>query len=387
MPAPARRANPMKTLAPDTPAQLAAILAEASAAERPIRIEGGNSKRRMGGAWDSAAEAVSTRALNRILKYEPNDLTVSVEAGMLWRDFQAELASNNQTVPLDPPFFETATVGGVLAAGTCGPRRRWYGAPRDVVIGMKLAMLDGKLLQSGGMVVKNVAGLDMGKLIIGSFGTLAAIAVANFKVTPIPPASRTFLFCFPSLETAVAARDRILAGVLQPVALDLLNPHASARVGLENWSLAVQAAGSERVIARYTREFEAASPLDGAGEAAFWKRIREFTPDFLAAHGDGAVVRYSATLGSVAAILRDVPVPALCRAGNGIVYAYFPDVEAAVLWAPRHGGGVIESLAPRSCSPEEQWPNPGGDLAVMRRIKELFDPKHLLNRGRLYGRI
>ena len=89
---------------------------------------------------------------------------------------------------------DAATVGGMVAANISGARRRLYGTARDLVIGMKFATLDGKLVQSGGMVVKNVAGLDMGKLMIGSFGTLAAIASVNFKLQPRPAVARTILF-------------------------------------------------------------------------------------------------------------------------------------------------------------------------------------------------
>src|SRR5207253_6569691 len=121
-------------------------------------------------------------------------------------------------------FAEQATVGGVVAANSSGPRRRLYGTARDLVIGMTFATLEGKLVQSGGMVVKNVAGLDMGKLMIGSFGTLAAIAVANFKLLPMPEAERTFLLGFADLASAINVRDRILTSVLQPAAIDLLNP-------------------------------------------------------------------------------------------------------------------------------------------------------------------
>ncbi len=121
-----------------------------------------------------------------MLEYEPRDLTISVEAGLPWREFTSLLAANRQMVPLDPPFAADATVGGVVAANSSGPRRRLYGTARDLVIGMRFATLEGKLVQSGGMVVKNVAGLDMAKLMIGSFGTLAAIAVVNFKLLPAP---------------------------------------------------------------------------------------------------------------------------------------------------------------------------------------------------------
>ena len=114
-------------------------------------------------------------------------------------------------VPLDPPFAGSATVGGVIASNSSGPRRRLYGTARDMVIGMRFVTVDGKVVQSGGMVVKNVAGLDMAKLMIGSFGTLAAIAVVNFKLTPAPEAERSFLLPFESAAGVFAVRNRLLA--------------------------------------------------------------------------------------------------------------------------------------------------------------------------------
>src|SRR6185295_2391395 len=148
---------------------------------------------------------------------------VSVEAGMPYAELSRILAENRQMVPLDPPFAQQASIGGVIATNSSGPRRRLYGTARDLVIGMTFATLEGKLVKSGGMVVKNVAGLDMGKLMIGSFGTLAAIAVVNFKVLPAPQVERLFLLSFDALDTAIAARNHILRSVLQPAAVDLLN--------------------------------------------------------------------------------------------------------------------------------------------------------------------
>ena len=198
--------------------------------------------------------AITTTALRRVLQYEPHDLTISVEAGLRWREFTALLAENRQMVPLDPPFADGATVGGVIAANSSGPRRRLYGTARDLVIGMKFATLEGKLVQSGGMVVKNVAGLDMAKLMIGSFGTLAAIAVVNFKVLPMPEVERSFLLPFDSLAAAIAARNGILKGQLQPSAIDLLNPAAAASLGKSTWLLALRAGGNAAAVDRYERE-------------------------------------------------------------------------------------------------------------------------------------
>src|SRR5712691_8849318 len=177
-------------------------------------------------------------------------------------------AAKRQMVPLDPPFAGLATVGGVVAANSSGPRRRLYGTARDLVIGMTFATLEGKLVKSGGMVVKNVAGLDMGKLMIGSFGTLAAIAVVNFKLQPMPQVERLFLLSFDTLDAAIAGRDRILNSVLQPASIDLLNPAAARILGWSGHILAVQAGGNAIVIDRYERELRQIGSLRVADEGA-----------------------------------------------------------------------------------------------------------------------
>ncbi len=168
-------------------------LASASAAKQSIELFGSDTKRFMAGPVAAADVRISTAGMRRILQYEPRDLTISVEAGIPFAELNATLARNGQMIPLDGPYCAEATTGGVIAANISGARRRLYGTARDLVIGMKFATLDGKLVQSGGMVVKNVAGLDMGKLMIGSFGTLAAIASINFKLTPRPAVARTVL--------------------------------------------------------------------------------------------------------------------------------------------------------------------------------------------------
>ncbi len=338
----------------------------------------------MAGAAPAAEVNLSTARLTRVLQYEPRDLTLSVEAGIRFAEVDQLLAGNGQMLPLDPPFAGEATVGGILAANTCGPRRRLYGTARDLTIGMKFATLEGKLIQSGGMVVKNVAGLDMGKLLIGSFGTLGAIVVANFKVLPRPQVERHFLLSFDSAEAARAARDRVLRSVLQPQSLDLLNPAAAARMGESGFLLSIQAGGNRPVVDRYQRELAALGPL--AEAAPEWTvRLREFTPSFLEEHPEGAVVRVSSTLEAGPALL-ETPAPAVLRAGSGVAYLYFAEASAAApaLSLPK----AILEFSPTSRSiTAELWPAPGADFEIMQRVKRMLDPHHLLNRGRLFGRI
>jgi len=220
-------------LEPATAEELASALAGAAGDGKTVEVIGHGSKRALGGpAFDTDVQ-LTTERLTGVLAYEPADLTISVQAGMSWAELSRTLAENNQMIPLDPPFAETATVGGALAADSSGPRRRRYGTARDMVIGMEFATVGGKLVSSGGMVVKNVTGLDMAKLLLGSFGTLACITRANFRLFPRPEHEATFVFRDASAGKLVELRHRILAGVAQPFALDLVNAKAAQGLGLE----------------------------------------------------------------------------------------------------------------------------------------------------------
>lgn len=333
---------------PATPEDLAACLSEAAAKRQTIRLGGNFTKDRLIGSSPDADITITTRGSNRILIYEPADLTISVEAGITYAALSNVLATHRQMIPLDPPWADNATIGGILAANTSGPRRRLYGTARDLVIGMTFATLEGKLVQTGGMVVKNVAGLDMAKLMIGSFGTLAAIAVANFRVHPIPPGTRTFEWKYTKAAEAIATRDRVLKSQLQPSAIDLIKETGGYR-------LLVQAGGSAAVLNRYTRELEGARIIEGDEETQTWQRIREFTPEFFRACENGVVAQISCKLTEVGQVMERLPGPAIARAGSGVVYAYY--------------------------SEPHQQPEPERSPMDLK-IKAMMDPYGLLNRGR-----
>ncbi|HLY19901.1 MAG TPA: FAD-binding oxidoreductase [Bryobacteraceae bacterium] len=375
---------------PQNPEDLAEAMGWASARGQTIELGGNFSKRRMGGPAKPANITISTAAMNRVRQYEPRDLTISVEAGITYCELSRLLAEHHQMIPLDPPFSDIATIGGVVASNCCGPRRRLYGTARDLVIGMQFALLDGKLVKSGGMVVKNVAGLDMGKLMIGSFGTLAAIAVVNFKVIPQPPCERSFRFSFAGLDEALGVRDAILKSPLDPTAIDLLNP-AATESAKPAYLLAVRAGGNTAAIARYERELAAmgALPMRPGEDAGFWSTLQNFTPLYLDLHPDGAVVRVSCTLKGLAAVMRPITGPAVARAGSGVCHVYFEHADDAVHYAAgmvrEHSETVIEFAPEGRKEALDLWPAPGQDLEIMKRIKRMFDPQLILNRGRLYG--
>jgi len=378
-------------LAPSTAAELADILREAAGRGQTIALAGNSTKRRMAGPIEPAAVSITTMSLRRVMQYEPRDLTISVDAGLGWRELENLLAGNRQMVPLDPPFADSATVGGVIAANSSGPRRRLYGTARDLVIGIQFATLEGKLVQAGGMVVKNVAGLDMAKLMIGSFGTLAAITTVNFKLQPQPEVERSFVVPFDSAAAVLAARDQVLRGQLQPAAMDVLSPGAAGGIGLHQWALALRVGGNAAAVQRYEREFAqfgGTRAFENDNQRALWRHVEDFTPTFLRVNEDGAVVRASCTLKEIEAVMASFPGAAIARAGTGVCYGYFERSAAAVEWlAAQRWKAVLEFAPDDRRRTADLWPRSGGDLEIMRRVKGLFDPSNLLNRGRLYRRI
>ncbi|MGI8958772.1 MAG: FAD-binding oxidoreductase [Bryobacteraceae bacterium] len=386
----------MSRLTPSSAEDLAEALHEAGANARTVAAIGNDSKHLMSGPALPANVVISTAGLQRVLQYEPNDLTISIEAGMRFSELQSLLAQRKQMIALDPPFSAHATIGGVVASNSSGPMRRCFGTARDLVIGMTFAKLDGKLVKTGGMVVKNVAGLDMGKLLIGSFGTLAIITSVNFRLHSLPVEAGTFLFTFPDLGAAIEKRDSILASVLQPVAIDLASPAAAARLGHRGFLLAVRASGSPAVVERYRRDLNSTAELTGDQDLNLWQQIREFTSDFLDSQPTGVVLRVSTPLTDLAMLFRLISGPAISRAGSGVTYIYLSSwQDVSPLWkaAAEHGWSAVIEFAPDDVrNTNELWHLSSSAanteaFVMMKKVKQMFDPQNLLNRGRLYGRI
>ncbi len=393
-------------VAPASGEELADVLREAAERKQIIELGGHFTKRDMGGKIAPPDVVPSTRELKRVLAYEPNDLTISVEAGLPYSELRDTLHSRGQFLPLDPAFDGKATIGGVIAANNSGPRRRRYGTARDMVIGMTFATLEGKLVRSGGMVVKNVTGLDMAKIMVGSFGTLAAIMSVNFKIFPRPAEERTFLATSESLEPLLSLRTAILRSKLQPVAIDLLDPGAATLAGLPDthYCLSLEAGGNEALVGRHEREWGALAQENGATDfrtldqsdaASFWSKVREFPALATARSSTVSVLRISSepkNLGGVLITVRLTGTTAvLARAAAAVAYAACPDLDSArrCLSVCRSQGfrAIVESCPPDQKEALELWPHPGSQLAVMQRIKDQLDPHHLLNPGRLYNLI
>src|SRR4051794_13675182 len=355
--------KPMSALKPTSPEELAQTLRSAAEASKTINILGRNSKRYMAGPILPADVTVSTTALNKVLQYERDDLTISVEAGMPFSALQNFLRRERQMIALDPPFAEESTVGGVVASNVSGPMRRSYGTARDMVIGMTFATLEGKLIKAGGMVVKNVAGLDMGKMMIGSFGTLAAITSVNFRVHALPEATQTFLYASSDPDFIMEAHHRAVRDTqLRPTSIDILSPPASARVDGKGFVLAIRAAGSPRVLKRYERELGGSQVVRGEGETAWWKCITEFPYDFLRRQPGGVVIRLGTPLTEIRTVLKLVSGTVVCRAGSGVSYVYLsswrPALPILAIAAERGWTAVVEHAPDDVRSAQELWIEP-----------------------------
>jgi glycolate oxidase FAD binding subunit len=309
------------------------------------------------------------------------------------------LAQHGQMLALDPPLPDRATIGGLIATATDGPRRLGYGTLRDVLIGIAVVEVGGRLSRGGGMVVKNVSGFDMMKLYLGSFGTLAVIASANFKLLPQPRATGTILCRFNDPKPAFAALDELDGTQLAPVAAEYLNRSALAAVGQSGvCALALAAEGLPQAVERQMNDMSAimrrhgahAIERPGSDEAALiWSAIADL-PQTAALAADEAVAKLSVLPADVASAIAQCEASAArvgasvainARALSGVLYARIRPVTAAALTtliAELPGLQWVATTLPDT----PRWGAPPQGLDVMRRIRDEFDPLQLLNPGR-----
>ncbi|HEY8491689.1 MAG TPA: FAD-binding oxidoreductase [Dehalococcoidia bacterium] len=401
--------------------ELSGVLRVAHGLGAAVVPYGGGTMAGLGNPPERYHLAVATGELNRVVEYEPADLTVTVQAGMTLRVLQHILGEHGQMLPLDPPLAERATVGGVIAADASGPWRLMYGTVRDRLLGVTAVLTDGTVVHGGGRVVKNVAGYDLPKLFVGSLGTLGVIAEATFKVAPLPRGRGTVLAVFDSCEAAMAVALRLLAAGWTPMSLDLVGPHASRLLTEETRSepgeaayvLAAELGGPRRAVERMGRDLVREATAGGSREVtylereqrnAFWRRVR----DFGRSEADPAdmivklAVRPTEVPAAVAAAHRagehaGLTPAVIARAGNGAVYTYWRSPEPEALAAAAAGlaeaarqmrGAAVVEQAPRAVKERLDVFGPAGpDLALMQRVKEALDPGRLLSPGRMVGRI
>ena len=267
---------------------------------------GGGTQQNIGNPPARVDLLVRTERLNRVLIHEPDDLTISVEAGITLGALRELTARHGQMLPLDPPLAGRATIGGLLATAADGPRRLGYGTLRELTIGIAVVEASGRISRGGGMVVKNVSGFDMMKLYLGSLGTLAIIASANFKLLPIPRAAATLLCTFDDPAAAFAAIEAIQLTQLTPTAAEYLNSAALKALDRSgSCALALRAEGLPQAVERHIAELTMLTTRNGATDTRRLdqrRRRRTVGADRRSAAGGRASPRRSAAQADHAAI-------------------------------------------------------------------------------------
>ncbi len=339
--------------------------------------------------------ALDLRGLDQVLEYEAADLTVTVEAGIRLSGLQTRLAERGQWLPLDPPGGQPATIGGILAVNASGPARVAFGTARDLVIGMSVVTADGRLVKSGGRVVKNVAGYDMAKLHIGALGTLGVIVRASFKVAPLPAKTRTLVVKGadpkPLAVLAMAVRD---AGI--PVTgLALAR---GLQTGEGGWTLLARLAGSEAAVERSAKELARLAGVAPA-EAATDEAWADVAGAIALGRQSGIIVRAGLRPSKAADLIEMLNLTraaVLAYPTVATAYARWPapddaiagDVAALRTACAAGGGALVVEAAPTDLKAAlDVWGPPRPDFALMRNLKAAMDPRVILNRGRYLGRI
>ncbi|HEY7783556.1 MAG TPA: FAD-linked oxidase C-terminal domain-containing protein [Pyrinomonadaceae bacterium] len=392
------------TLTPGSIAELTEIMNFVSRERLQVVPEGAGTWRNVGNPISRIDLTIKTDRLNRIIDHEPADLIATAEAGVTLKEFNDHLSLNGQWLPLDPPDDGTATLGGVIATGLAGAQS--YGPPRRHVIGMQVVLANGKVVNAGGRVVKNVAGYDLCKLFTGSYGTLGLITQLRFKLRPLPQSSVSLITRGP-IDSLLAAAQAITAARLFDVAIELLSSRFAVELELNEGNdclLLVRFSGSSKTVERQTRA--AAALLRPFGEiiqvdvddGAVWRKVAAL-PLQLPERPMWRVSLPPAAVAGFVRILEATHSNAASRAwqasmATGRIRMIEPaGLESAELeqslsylrGQARSLGGwlLIENADAGVKKTFDAWGDFGAQRDLMKRVKKAIDPNHLFSPGRL----
>ena len=363
-----------------------------------VAPRGGGTSMALGNPPRELGLILSTTRMNAVVEHVPGDQVVRVQSGIRFADLQERLAESDQMLGVDPPEAgDGATVGGIVAANSSGPKRYRYGTIRDLIIGITVVLADGTVAKAGGKVVKNVAGYDLAKLFTGSLGTLGVIAECNFRLHPRPETARTVAVELPDTASAGAASQAILHAQVVPSAVELLwsDDTRLLTVLIEGIPSGVEAQaetashilGSFGPVRTLGDDEAGSSSPPGAGD-------------------DEVAIKISAPPAELAGVL-DSTLGASSRlgvtpritghAGTGVTYVGLSggDEEARAgvveelreIWLRRGGSVIVREASPAFKERVEAWGPIGTRLDLSRRVKEKFDPRGILNPGRFVGGI
>ncbi len=421
------RVVPQAVVLPASVDEMSRAMEAAASEGMAVVPRGGGTAMALGNPPERVDVVMGTGRMDGVIAHEVADLTATVEAGITLQKLDDTLAKAGQSVHLDAPLAERATIGGILAANAVGPRRLGFGGPRDRLIGVRVVDAQGTVFKGGGRVVKNVAGYDLNKLFIGSAGTLGIIVEATFKLSPVPKGRATALGAFDTLEQALAAAEQVRSGYTSPLALDLLNragfDFIASRVGLPSMSdrhyiLAADIGGGPAAVDREKHEVHRVVVdaggksvlVEGASQCqAFWRAVIDMgrRDDAPASMHTRCSVMFS-EVGQMVHGHEAMAEGGKLECGIGVHLSHglirgawwgekkgpadsrmLAETVSTLRTSAGHLGGsfVVESCPPGVKAAIDVWGAAGPELAIMRRLKELFDPGRLFSPGRFVGGI
>ncbi|MBW4621369.1 MAG: FAD-binding oxidoreductase [Cyanosarcina radialis HA8281-LM2] len=383
---------PSAIVYPDTSKKLAEVMALAHNRGYRVLPCGGGTKLGWGGLADEIDLVISIERLNRLIEHAIGDLTVTVEAGMKFAELQKVLATAHQFLALDPPYPESATVGGIISTASAGSLRQRYGGVRDMLLGISFVRADGEVAKAGGRVVKNVAGYDLMKLFTGAYGTLGILSRVTLRVYPLPAASRTVVLSGEP-EAVAAAVKTLLASTMTPTAIDLLSKELVERLGLGRGIGCVVRFQTipESLTEQVNRLVEIGQKLGlvqaifaDADETELWQKLKEKTSDPTA-----ILCKVGVKPAQALEALNAGSGIGLIHAGSGLGCLEFQDPASLLKMRQicEDAGGFLSVLtAPATVKQQlDVWGYNGNAIALMQKIKQQFDPQNLLSPNRFVG--
>jgi glycolate oxidase FAD binding subunit len=392
---------PSFLVAPGSTEETSELMRFANDQDLAVAPRGGGTTMTLGNPPRELDLILSTTRMNGVVEHVPGDQVVRAQSGIRLRDLQERLAGSDQMLGVNPPEEgEGATVGGVVATNSSGPRRYRYGTIRDLIIGITVVLADGTVAKAGGKVVKNVAGYDLSKLFTGSLGTLGVIAECNFRLHPMPEVARTVAVELPDTTSAGGASQAILHAQIVPSAVEL---YWSGETRLLTVLIEGIPSGVEAQV-------ETASHILGSlGE------VRTLSDEEVASLGplnppgtddDEVDIKISAPPAELTGVLdsmlgassrRGITPRITGHAGTGVTYVRLSGSdeqarsqvveELREIWLRRGGSVVVRQAPPAFKERVEVWGPVGSRLELTRRVKEKFDPRGVLNPGRFVGGI
>jgi len=413
---------------------------------------GSGSKMAMGNPPKRLDLLVCTSRMNHMTDVDTANLTITVEAGVKFRDIQARLATQedrcylpledlvteaNEVIcsdraqsgcflPIDAPFTHSATIGGVVACNSSGPRRLLYGLPRDIVLGVRFVAPNGEIVGTGGKTVKNVSGYDISKLMVGSLGTLGILCETTLRLLPLPERMETLLVSFGSLSDLHAFVNRVFETQLLPAAVEVMNSSAFSNLkaggvpdfGFGDYVAAVALEAFEPAVNRMRVEMLDMAKAAGAkGDTSiqqeqhrrFWLAVSNLVPSLAGRFSSLITVQLNHPISEWKEILEfaentlstsHIEHTILARAGNGLcqinllinqgdtagIGKGIDAIDALLGRCRKAGGNLVVQRAPTELKQElPMWGETRLDFPIMKRIKEQLDPSCIMSPGRFVG--